>query len=172
MAQHMRDRLGRFGVWRTAGQVTPDLAAALEELGFGTLWLGSSPLRAPIRVTATGSWPRRWRSDAGHGPAAANVRQHEEVTEASDGARGTLLGALASQPAASAGRPPAPASQPAAPASQRRRPASQRRRPASQRRRPASQQRRAVDHQRRPVGRHRRAVGSARSRSWSPAAVS
>ena len=36
-------RLGRFGVWRSASLVTPELAAGIERLGFGTLWLGSSP---------------------------------------------------------------------------------------------------------------------------------
>jgi probable F420-dependent oxidoreductase len=39
----LRDQLGRFGIWRGAYQVTPPLAAAVEEAGFGTLWLGSSP---------------------------------------------------------------------------------------------------------------------------------
>jgi probable F420-dependent oxidoreductase len=43
MRQHWREHLGRFGVWRGVGQVTPGLAASLEELGFGALWLGSSP---------------------------------------------------------------------------------------------------------------------------------
>ena len=36
-------QLGRFGVWRSASQMTPQLAADIERLGFGTLWLGSSP---------------------------------------------------------------------------------------------------------------------------------
>ena len=36
-------QLGRFGVWRSASLVTPELAADIERLGFGTLWLGSSP---------------------------------------------------------------------------------------------------------------------------------
>jgi alkanesulfonate monooxygenase SsuD/methylene tetrahydromethanopterin reductase-like flavin-dependent oxidoreductase (luciferase family) len=36
-------RLGRFGIWRRASQVTPELAAGIERLGFGALWLGSSP---------------------------------------------------------------------------------------------------------------------------------
>ena len=36
-------RLGRFGIWRSASQVTPELAAGIERLGFGVLWLGSSP---------------------------------------------------------------------------------------------------------------------------------
>jgi probable F420-dependent oxidoreductase len=36
-------RLGRFGIWRSASQVTPEHAAGIERLGFGALWLGSSP---------------------------------------------------------------------------------------------------------------------------------
>jgi probable F420-dependent oxidoreductase len=36
-------QLGRFGIWRGASLVTPQLAADIERLGFGTLWLGSSP---------------------------------------------------------------------------------------------------------------------------------
>jgi probable F420-dependent oxidoreductase len=40
---HLRDRLGRFGIWRGAFQVTAQLAAAVEQSGFGALWLGSSP---------------------------------------------------------------------------------------------------------------------------------
>ena len=36
-------RLGRFGIWRSASLVTPELAAGIERLGFGALWLGSSP---------------------------------------------------------------------------------------------------------------------------------
>jgi probable F420-dependent oxidoreductase len=43
MTGQVRDRLGRFGVWRSAGLVTPDLAVSIERLGFGALWLGSSP---------------------------------------------------------------------------------------------------------------------------------
>jgi probable F420-dependent oxidoreductase len=38
-----REELGRFGIWRSASLVTPDLAAGIERLGFGALWLGSSP---------------------------------------------------------------------------------------------------------------------------------
>jgi probable F420-dependent oxidoreductase len=36
-------RLGRFGIWRSASLVTPELAAGIERLGFSVLWLGSSP---------------------------------------------------------------------------------------------------------------------------------
>jgi len=34
-------RLGRFGIWRSASLVTPELAAGIERLGFGALWLGA-----------------------------------------------------------------------------------------------------------------------------------
>ncbi|MEV0293251.1 LLM class F420-dependent oxidoreductase [Nocardia sp. NPDC050710] len=37
------DSLGRFGVWRGHQGFTPEEARELEELGYGTLWLGSSP---------------------------------------------------------------------------------------------------------------------------------
>jgi probable F420-dependent oxidoreductase len=43
MTSYWRERLGRFGVWRRASQVTPDLAVSLERLGYGALWLGGSP---------------------------------------------------------------------------------------------------------------------------------
>jgi probable F420-dependent oxidoreductase len=43
MTGQARERLGRFGVWRSASQADAKLAANLEELGYGALWLGSSP---------------------------------------------------------------------------------------------------------------------------------
>lgn len=45
MTELARDHLdlGRYGVWRWWSGVTPELAAGLERLGFGTLWLGGSP---------------------------------------------------------------------------------------------------------------------------------
>lgn len=42
MSQQARDQLGRFGIWRGERQITPELAARIEELGFGALWLGSA----------------------------------------------------------------------------------------------------------------------------------
>ena len=42
MSQQARDHLGRFGIWRGERQITPELAATIEDLGFGTLWLGSA----------------------------------------------------------------------------------------------------------------------------------
>jgi len=38
-----RTEIGRFGIWRSASLVTPQIAAGVERLGFGVLWLGSSP---------------------------------------------------------------------------------------------------------------------------------
>ena len=43
MTQQWRERLGRYGVWRSAGQTTPAIAAGLELLGYGAVWLGGSP---------------------------------------------------------------------------------------------------------------------------------
>ena len=43
MTEQLRDRVGRFGIWRANAQVTTELAAAIEQAGYGTLWLGSSP---------------------------------------------------------------------------------------------------------------------------------
>ncbi|WP_227998569.1 LLM class F420-dependent oxidoreductase [Nocardia australiensis] len=37
------EQLGRFGVWRGYTGFTPQQARELEELGYGTLWLGGSP---------------------------------------------------------------------------------------------------------------------------------
>jgi probable F420-dependent oxidoreductase len=35
--------LGRYGIWQRAGQLDPELARAIESLGFGTIWIGGSP---------------------------------------------------------------------------------------------------------------------------------
>ena len=43
MTGQVRERLRKFGIWRSASLVTPELAAGIEQLGFGVLWLGSSP---------------------------------------------------------------------------------------------------------------------------------
>jgi len=42
MSQQARDHLGRFGIWRGERQVAAELAATIEDLGFGALWLGSA----------------------------------------------------------------------------------------------------------------------------------
>jgi probable F420-dependent oxidoreductase len=43
MPERARDQLGQFGVWRSVSQLTPGFALALEEAGYGTLWVGGSP---------------------------------------------------------------------------------------------------------------------------------
>src|SRR5258708_17581004 len=72
-------QLGRFGVWRSASLVTPQLAADIERLGFGALWLGSSPagdlaqaeelLDATTTLTLATSIVNMWR-DQPEDPAA------------------------------------------------------------------------------------------------------
>src|SRR5580704_11598919 len=43
MTSQLRDRVGQFGIWRGAALTTPQIAAGLEQLGFGAVWLGGSP---------------------------------------------------------------------------------------------------------------------------------
>ncbi|GAA3202200.1 TIGR03620 family F420-dependent LLM class oxidoreductase [Microbacterium terregens] len=43
---------GRIGVWRSGPLLTPDLAAGIEQLGYGTLWIGGSP-DADLAIAAT-----------------------------------------------------------------------------------------------------------------------
>ena len=40
---HATHDLGRVGFWRGGGLLTPELAAAAERLGYGTIWVGGSP---------------------------------------------------------------------------------------------------------------------------------
>jgi probable F420-dependent oxidoreductase len=70
----VRDQLGRFGIWRPGSQLTPDLARGLEELRFGTLWIGSSPggdlalaeelLAATTTLTLATGIVNMWQDDA------------------------------------------------------------------------------------------------------------
>ncbi|MFD1534745.1 LLM class F420-dependent oxidoreductase, partial [Pseudonocardia aurantiaca] len=39
----MTVELGRYGIWRGARDLNPELAAQVEELGFGAIWIGGSP---------------------------------------------------------------------------------------------------------------------------------
>ncbi len=73
MTSRLAGTLGRFGVWRATPQVTPELAADLERLGYAALWLGGSPaadlaivdrLFAATRTLAIGtSIVNMWQSD-------------------------------------------------------------------------------------------------------------
>jgi probable F420-dependent oxidoreductase len=49
MTQNWRGLLGPYGIWRSVSQATPGLAAEIERLGYGALWLGGSP-RADLRI--------------------------------------------------------------------------------------------------------------------------
>ena len=83
MTRNWRGLLGPFGVWRSVSLVTPDLAAEIERLGYGALWLGGSP-RADLAIVdellsstnelviATGI-VNMWQSDA-HEVAASYAR--------------------------------------------------------------------------------------------------
>ncbi len=43
MTENWRGLLGPYGIWRSVGMVTPELASQLEQFGYGALWLGGSP---------------------------------------------------------------------------------------------------------------------------------
>jgi probable F420-dependent oxidoreductase len=70
-----RAEIGRFGIWRSASLVTPEIAAGIERLGFGALWLGSSPdgdlaqaealLDATTTLTLATSIVNMWKDQAG-----------------------------------------------------------------------------------------------------------
>jgi probable F420-dependent oxidoreductase len=76
----LREQVGRYGVWRSAAETTSELAAHLERLGFGTLWLGGSPagdlhdvdplLAATSTLTIATGIVNVWQSDARETAAA------------------------------------------------------------------------------------------------------
>jgi probable F420-dependent oxidoreductase len=80
-----RDQLGQFGIWRSGNLVTPELAAGLDRLGFGALWLGGSPagdlaqaeelLAATARIVVGTSIVNIW-ADAPAEVAASFARVH------------------------------------------------------------------------------------------------
>jgi probable F420-dependent oxidoreductase len=85
MSTQWQERLGRFGVWRGAWQTTTALAARLEQLGYGALWLGGSPggdltivdelLDATSGLTVGTSIVNIWKDDPG--VVAASFRRIE-----------------------------------------------------------------------------------------------
>lgn len=66
--------LGRIGVWLPAPKATPELAATIEQAGYGTLWLGASPagdlrivdelLDATDRLSIATGIVNVWKADA------------------------------------------------------------------------------------------------------------
>ena len=66
--------LGTIGVWQFVPQATPELAAEVEKLGYGTIWIGGSPdgnlehaealLDATERITVATGIVNMWKDDA------------------------------------------------------------------------------------------------------------
>src|SRR5215475_2167316 len=75
MGEQWRARLGQFGIWRSGWQTTPAIAAGLELMGYGALWLGGSPdgdllvvdelLSATSTLVVGTSIVNIWKDDAG-----------------------------------------------------------------------------------------------------------
>src|SRR5699024_8632260 len=71
----MEIELGRVGIWRHADGLTAELAAEIERLGYGTIWIGGSPdgdlalaqqlLDATSRISIATGIVNMWTADAG-----------------------------------------------------------------------------------------------------------
>jgi hypothetical protein len=57
----MTVELGRFGIWRRASTLTPELAAEVEALGYGAIWIGGSPGDRQLAQDARCDQPDRGR---------------------------------------------------------------------------------------------------------------
>lgn len=70
----MTVELGRYGIWRHAGGLTPELATEIEALGYGAIWIGGSPpadlqlaeslLAATSRIAVATGIVNMWASPA------------------------------------------------------------------------------------------------------------
>jgi probable F420-dependent oxidoreductase len=70
----MANALGKLGIWRHAGGVSPELAQEAEKLGYGAIWLGGSPdgelamvdalLDATERIVVATGIVNMWKDDA------------------------------------------------------------------------------------------------------------
>lgn len=66
--------LGRFGIWRHEGELSPELAQEIERTGFGTVWIGANPkgdlelveamIAATDRLTVATGIVNMWTVDA------------------------------------------------------------------------------------------------------------
>ena len=78
--------LGTIGVWQFTPTATPELAAEVENLGYGTIWIGGSPdgtldqaealLDATERITVATGIVNMWKDDAA--TVAASYRRLED----------------------------------------------------------------------------------------------
>ena len=81
----MFDELGKIGVWRSAAQLSPELAVTLERLGYGAIWIGGSPsgdlrlaeqlLDATTTLTVATGIVNIWKDEAE--PVAASYHRIE-----------------------------------------------------------------------------------------------
>jgi probable F420-dependent oxidoreductase len=81
----MTAALGTIGIWQFTGNATPELAAEVESLGYGTVWIGGSPdgsleqaealLDATERITVATGIVNMWKDDAA--PVAASFQRLE-----------------------------------------------------------------------------------------------
>ena len=70
----MSTAIGTLGVWQFTHKATPELAAEVEKLGYGTVWIGGSPdgsldqaealLDATERITVATGIVNMWKDDA------------------------------------------------------------------------------------------------------------
>jgi probable F420-dependent oxidoreductase len=70
----MTVELGRIGIWQLAGVLSPEIAAEVEKLGYGAIWIGGSPggeldivellLGATEHITVATGIVNIWQSDA------------------------------------------------------------------------------------------------------------
>lgn len=70
----MTVELGRYGIWRHAGGLDPELAVQIEALGYGAIWIGASPagdlrlaesmLAATERITVATGIVNMWATPA------------------------------------------------------------------------------------------------------------
>jgi probable F420-dependent oxidoreductase len=70
----MAIELGKIGIWKSAGDLTPAIAAEIERLGYGAIWIGGSPggdldivsdlLAATERIAVATGIVNMWQDDA------------------------------------------------------------------------------------------------------------
>jgi probable F420-dependent oxidoreductase len=80
----MTVQLGRYGMWRTTAGLGPELAAEVESLGFGAIWIGGSPgadlelaesmLAATARIAVATGIVNMWST-----PAAAVAASYHRI---------------------------------------------------------------------------------------------
>jgi probable F420-dependent oxidoreductase len=74
LSSFMTIELGKAGIWRPAEGLNPELAREIERLGYGAIWIGSSPggdlgivedlLAATSRITVATGIVNVWKDDA------------------------------------------------------------------------------------------------------------